>query len=138
MRGTSTYSPYRDGIMLAPNSPVEARQQVYQSNINAIKQSDLVIAVLNVRDTGTTWEFGGANMLDKPVISVITDPATKMNVMLSEGVLAHVTNLDDLRDTLFRVRPYLAYGRKITLELMDAELNLIGALRNMRFSGETQ
>jgi nucleoside 2-deoxyribosyltransferase len=136
--GYVSYSPSRDGIMLAPTDPPERRDEVFFSNKNAIRQSDLLVALLDTKDTGTIWELGMSMTLDIPVIAVtLTSP--QMNVMLERGVVCHVREEHDLGTTLLALRPHLLYGRKSTNELRSMEA---AQRRNLKaafsYSGRTE
>jgi nucleoside 2-deoxyribosyltransferase len=136
--GYVTYSPSRDGIMLSPADPPERRDEVFYSNVNAIQQSDLLIAILDVKDTGTIWELGAATGRGIPVIAV-TFALKTMNVMLERGVIAHVANPHDLAEALRALRPFLLYGRKSTNDLRANEGQVLQYLKGQfSYVGQTQ
>jgi nucleoside 2-deoxyribosyltransferase len=112
-QGYVSYSPSRDGVMLAPDDPPEKRDEVFFSNVNAIAGSDIMIAILDVKDTGTIWELGMATGKQIPIIAV-TLLQDRMNVMLERGVTAHVKNLHDLSVVLKIMLPHMQYGLKAT------------------------
>jgi nucleoside 2-deoxyribosyltransferase len=117
--GYVTYSPYRDGIMLQPTDPPERRDEVFQSNVWAIRSSDLLVALLDTKDTGTIWELGMANAGRLPVVAItLLEP--KMNVMLERGVIAHARSIADLDNVCGELCQYLTYGRKVTNAFREA------------------
>jgi nucleoside 2-deoxyribosyltransferase len=71
---------------------------IFDSNVKEVRHADVVIAVVDEKDTGTAWEIGMAYALDKRVILVLCDTHTpnKTNIMLAEcGVIVHFDNLLD-------------------------------------------
>lgn len=74
----------------------EAKKQlggsILLSNHVMIQKSDLVIALIDDRDTGTTYEIGYAIALDKPVIT-ISNQDYEVNIMLANSVLSHLSNI---------------------------------------------
>lgn len=136
--GYVSYSPARDGVMLAPTDPAAKRDEVYHSNLRAIRQSDLLIAILDVKDTGTIWELGAAAGFGIPIVAV-TMAVSKMNVMLERGVIAHVLNPHDLALVLRALRSHLEYGLKRTMgENAAYEQVLYEFNEHFSYSGETQ
>lgn len=136
--GYVTYSPHRDGVMLAPTDPPERRDEVFFSNVRAIRQSDLLVCLLDSRDTGTIWELGCATGFSLPIVAV-TLTVPKMNVMLERGVVAHARSLEDLEDIADQLRPHLLYGLKMTMDLRAEWEDLLVTLKErFSYSGETQ
>lgn len=136
--GYVTYSPMRDGILLKPTDPPKLRDEVYWSNVCAIRESQLLVAILDVKDTGTIWELGAATGYTLPIVAVTLAVET-MNVMLERGVAAHVKNLHDLTEVLTRLRPYLVYGRKVTNNLrMNLGTLLTEFATTYTYSGKTR
>lgn len=136
--GFDSYSPARDGVMLKPDDPPEKRDEVYYSNKAAVTRADLLVCILDDRDTGTIWELGCATGAGVPIIAV-TLVKDKMNVMLERGVLAHVVTLRELDSALQRLRPHLIYGRKVTNELREEYDTVVEVFtRHFKFQGRTQ
>jgi nucleoside 2-deoxyribosyltransferase len=136
--GYITYSPSRDGVMLAPTDPPGKRDEVFFSNVVAIKQSDLLVAILDVKDTGTIWELGMATGRGMPIVAVTLALET-MNVMLERGIVAHVLNLHDLDDVVRNLLPFLTYGAKQTEEHRELHADVLTTLKaNFSYSGQTQ
>lgn len=136
--GYDSYSPERDGIMLSPTDPPERRDEVFYSNLHAIRQSDVLIALLDTKDTGTIWEMGVAMAYGLPVIAV-TMEVPQMNVMLERGVVAHVRTPDDLTLVLNEVQQYVRWGRKSTNRLrQDEALMRVSYKQFFSYSGKTQ
>lgn len=57
-RGYDVYSPMRDGVVLKPDATVHERLATYYENLRAMNEADFMVAILNDRDTGTTFEQG--------------------------------------------------------------------------------
>lgn len=65
------YSPRRQTQFKSGSKPTrELCEQVFNNNIEAIKNSDFVIASTEGKDMGTLIEIGAAYVLKKPVIAV--------------------------------------------------------------------
>lgn len=92
------YSPRQDGIVLK-DLPVHARaakcKQVFATNVEKLDWCDLVVAVIDDRDTGTTWEMGYAHGKGKRIVTYTTQDYG-LNVMLQACVCAHVKSLANL------------------------------------------
>lgn len=54
----SVFSPSRDGVKLVKNSSPEDRMRVFEDNVTHCNGSDLVIAVIDDKDSGTMVELG--------------------------------------------------------------------------------
>jgi nucleoside 2-deoxyribosyltransferase len=133
-----TYCPHRDGIMLDKDAPSSAREEVFQSNVRAIRRADVMLAILDVKDTGTIWELGFAMGANIPIVA-LTLSSARMNVMLERGVLCHLTQRHELENVMTALRGYLLYGAKWNEGLMSGEDATLDNLRNhYRFRGETQ
>lgn len=57
-RGYKVYSPRRDGVAVPGQATYNDREQIFKSNVEHTTQSDLIVAVIDDRDTGTSWEMG--------------------------------------------------------------------------------
>lgn len=92
----AVYQPSEFMVLKPDAGPLE-REQVYNENINRIVSSEMVVAIMDDRDTGTIFEVGfvaGVNytmrkmghQMGIPVIGVYVDAVSKINVMLQNGV----------------------------------------------------
>lgn len=118
--GYATFNAHRDGILLPANrvppedrpSTIEERDEAILTDKAAIWACDAMVCILDESDTGTSWEFGGANMTNKPVVTV--SPRTgRRNVMLAQTCVAHTNDLNELATVLRELRPHLVFGRKV-------------------------
>lgn len=100
--GLSTYLPHRDAG-LAKSCDVKG---IFEKDLNALKSSDLVIAVLDgpIADDGTSWEMGYAYALGIPIIGIVEDfrvrdPQLDINLMIA-STCKIVTSLQKLEEEL--------------------------------------
>lgn len=89
----------------------QAYQTIYEGDLRAIEEADIVIAVLDGPDvdSGTAFEVGYACAKGKPVIGLKTDMRVfargeEVNNMLAQGVRALVKDLDGLVAELKKLR----------------------------------
>lgn len=70
------------------------------NNVEAIKDADLVVALIDVKDVGTAWEIGMAYQLHKDIVLVGIDERTfesKTNLMLAfTGQCIKLSDLEKL------------------------------------------
>ena len=92
------FSPRQTGIVLKDLTPDERAvraKEVYTINVNMLDWCDVVLAVIDDRDTGTIWEMGYAAAKGKRIVSY-SSQNYGLNVMLQSCVCAHVVKLPDL------------------------------------------
>lgn len=85
---------------LSPDEKYEWAVNTYSADINAIRNSDLTIALetpTNV-DTGTSFEMGATIGMNKPLIALFNEDINKVavNLMESFGVTYYTTEVDEL------------------------------------------
>lgn len=100
--GLELYSPRQDGIVLQDLSPEDRKavvRKVFQTNVDEIEKADLILAIIDGRDTGTIWEMGYAFGKGKSTITY-SDEGYGVNVMLAGCTLAHVKGKQHLCDVL--------------------------------------
>lgn len=86
------YSPRSDGFVLVPDATQEERQQIYNSNVDAITYCSFVLAVIDDFDPGTIWEMGFATGIGKDVVAYSDVPGRGLNVMLAGSAKAGFVN----------------------------------------------
>lgn len=123
--GFDVYSPSRDGqkLDISTDSP-ELRAEVFDDNVKHLSSSDIIVAVIDDKDTGTVWEMGCRygrwldryNCLDKklaqkddtrtdcPMIITYTDHDYGVNLMLTESIACHCKGVAELEVYLKRVQ----------------------------------
>lgn len=119
-RGFDVYSPMRDGVVLKPDATVETRLDTYYENLRAMNEADFMVAIINDKDTGTTFEQGyfagrwesevetaksiedGFNRLRSPILNeetprviTLSTNGKPVNVMLLGGILRHCGSWDE-------------------------------------------
>lgn len=102
----SFFSP-KDSSNLLFEENKDNQTKVFEMNIEAIKNSTIVIAVTNDKDTGTLFEAGIAFTLGKPLF-YLYDGGKSFNLMLSNSGVA-TTSFDELEvviTKLFRGTDY--------------------------------
>lgn len=122
--GFEVYSPSRDGKKLNKDtdSP-DLRAQVFDDNIKHLSTADIIVAVIDDRDTGTVWEMGCRygrwldryHTLDRnatqkddarrdcPMIVTYTDHDYGVNLMLTESIACHCKGVAELEVYLKRI-----------------------------------
>lgn len=104
--GFSTFLPHRDGKEGKIKSEANTRA-IFNEDVKAIDQSDIVIANLNgiTTDDGTAWEMGYAYAKGKHLVGVYTDWRLQhkfqvVNLMLECSLHKLVRSLDELKGYL--------------------------------------
>lgn len=83
--GFSVFSP-KESCHLDAKASQNSRQDVFDSNCNAIKQARAVFAVSDEKDMGTIWEAGYAYGINKPIIYFAeTLGENQFNLMLAQS-----------------------------------------------------
>ena len=101
------YLPQEDGgllvEMIAAGMPVgPAKQQVFQGDMMAIRNADVLVIILDGRsiDEGAAFELGCAYTLDKPCYGLKTDPRQLLKVgdnpMIVAALQTVFPNIDQL------------------------------------------
>jgi len=101
------YLPQRDGRLLVEmirrgEQPEKAAKAVFENDLAAIRNCDLLVIVLDGRsvDEGAAFELGYAYAIGKPCYGLQTDPRRLLpfgnNPMLQHALKAVVSNVRDL------------------------------------------
>lgn len=83
-----------------------SKAAVFKDNVEHLQIADLVIAVIDDRDTGTIWEMGyfaghhGLRDPDRPIVITVTGNDYGMNLMLALSIDAHCKGLPRLKEAL--------------------------------------
>ncbi len=107
-RGFSVFLPQEDSNDTTDTRHEEKQNYIFQQNLEAIDNSNIIIAVLDGGsdvDSGTAWELGYAFATKKTVLALKTDFRTLgtegiVNLMIEVSVDALVTNISGLMDAL--------------------------------------
>jgi nucleoside 2-deoxyribosyltransferase len=101
--GVTFFSPRHHGILneMAPEDRAKAMQSVFDMNVQGIDKCEIVLAVVDHKDTGTIWEMGYAYGKGIDVITAAWS-ASSVNLMLSKGTMGHVElgNLVEFAQTI--------------------------------------
>jgi len=87
------------------------KETIYESDISALKASEVVVAVLDGVDVdaGVSYEVGYAKALGKPIVGLKTDHRTfsgleEVNLMLEVPLVKICKSLDEVIDSLSKIR----------------------------------
>ena len=115
MKGMSlfanVYSPSRDGEVLnSETDSLELREKTFTDNVKYATESDLVVAIIDNRDAGTMVEVGMRYAHDKAMGKLVTGARANImtfsnynygiNLMLTNAVIGHYTDLQELLDSI--------------------------------------
>lgn len=92
-------------MVLKPDATTEDRRQVFEENTRRLRESELVIALLDIKDTGVIWEMGYRTCTKRPIVAVYLIPSAVVNVMLTEGCYAVCNGEDEFRTWLQNPQP---------------------------------
>ena len=90
---------------------LEEKRKIYEDDIKALKQSDIIVAVLDgiEIDSGVAFEMGYAQALGKPIIGLKTDVRTfsfieNINLMLEVPSIKICKTVEEVIDTLSKLK----------------------------------
>tara|TARA_X000001388_G_C2217875_1_gene117992 strand:- start:414 stop:977 length:564 start_codon:yes stop_codon:yes gene_type:complete len=112
--GFDYFSPRKSGGVishLSPEDRLKESKRIYDSNISAMIDANVLFAIVDGRDTGTVYEMGYFRALTdhfkyKSELSAVeqkrysityTNENFGLNIMLKESVDAHIVGLEDLQ-----------------------------------------
>ena len=111
---STVFLPQRDGLLMrdlvSDGMPLaSARRLVYEADINALRQCDCVVAVLDGRtvDEGVAFEIGFARALGKSCVGLKTDDRALLSSGDNPMILA---GCDIVLGSLLEVVTYLRSG----------------------------
>ena len=95
--GLNYFSP-KDENLCKPDSGVSFQDQVFEGNIQGMKEADWMICNTRNKDMGTIFEAGYFHSIGKPIVYFCAGlpEGTKFNLMLAASGVAVCTSLDDL------------------------------------------
>ena len=81
--GYEVYAPFENGVVV-PDDTAEFAKMIFDSNVKAIDESEMVLAITDGKDMGTIWEAGYAYGKGIPVVYYAeTLGDNPFNIMLS-------------------------------------------------------
>ncbi len=100
--GFRLLSPRRSGVLfdMSPEHRKESARKIFAQNVMDIEDCDIMIAVIDDRDTGTVWEMGFCHGLGMRHIFTYTEHDYGVNIMLKGCVSGHVKGIEELRKLL--------------------------------------
>jgi nucleoside 2-deoxyribosyltransferase len=109
--GMAFYSPRLDGVLkdMLPEERKAKSGEVFKRNCAMIMECNAMIAVLDEKDTGTTWECGFAYYHKRYYIAgykiiAYTSEQKELNVMLAKCFDAHAQGAIELLDMITAYR----------------------------------
>lgn len=81
------FAPFYDGIVLKGKTDPDWRKkmkEVWDLDIQKVKESDLIIGCTQDHDVGTIFELGYASANNIPILCYNSNPELGLNVMLSQ------------------------------------------------------
>jgi len=115
--GIKFFSPRSFGTLqgMTIEEKRKASREIYNSNVDEIKDCTVLLAVLDSKDTGTTFELGYAAAYteyatsenawqDAITIVSMSFEGKGLNVMLRECVDTHISGKDDFRDIFNKIK----------------------------------
>lgn len=97
------------GIMIPDPSP-ELRLRVFGDNVDNIDDADLLLAVVDDRDSGVMFEIGYAFRAHVPIVTYTANNYGS-NLMLAHSIIGHTKTLEDVAEVLRIGNPALALNR---------------------------
>lgn len=90
--GYNVFAPYESGVLNANATDAE-REEIFNSNIEAIKNSESILCITDGKDIGTIWEAGYGKALNKNIVYYCeTLGNNPFNVMLAKSAKAVFTD----------------------------------------------
>jgi nucleoside 2-deoxyribosyltransferase len=109
--GFTTFLPHRDGKEAKTYTGAERITRIFQEDVVAIDQADIIVANLNgiTTDDGTAWELGYAYAKGKHLVGIYTDWRLQfehqtVNLMIQCSLHQLVRSLDELQTYLVSYR----------------------------------
>jgi nucleoside 2-deoxyribosyltransferase len=96
------FSPRSQGKSLKDMTREEtliARTEVYASNIREMELCDVVVACVEEKDTGTSFELGYFAKSEKKII-LFSEKIDRVNVMLAEAAFGVCDDIEMLKHTI--------------------------------------
>ncbi len=96
------FSPRKECLFKKSDAPEKAKK-TFKANIDAIKKSNLIIAVIDDFDPGTVFEMGYAYGMKKDILAYSDTPDRKINLMLGQSCIGFSNGNKDLVNKLVRI-----------------------------------
>ena len=102
-RGYKTFLPHRDAGVVSGEYTQEEKKKIFTTDLNALKQADIIVALLTGRDvdSGTAAEIGYAFAKDKTLIGIDANNVKFLNIFVW-GLLGKGENIYNSLEDLER------------------------------------
>ena len=100
-------------MVLKPGATASHQYKVFDENTRQITASTILLAILDVRDSGTVWEMGYAYK-KIPVWGLYVEETTRLSVMLRHGCTEVFNGLRGLEY-------YLTIGHTLKTDIRETE-----------------
>lgn len=103
------FAPFYDGIVLKGKQDPEWRKkmkEVWELDIQKVRESNLIIASTQDHDVGTIFECGYASCCKIPILCYNSNPELGLNVMLAQEARGFIKSPEQL---LQAIESYLSY-----------------------------
>ncbi|MBO8172979.1 MAG: nucleoside 2-deoxyribosyltransferase [Bacillaceae bacterium] len=98
--GFKVLSPLRENGIIKKDTPMDERKNIFDKDLDLIRQSDVVVALLDHNDPGTCFEVGFAYERGIPIIALKTSQF-ELNNMLVYGCNVIVESIEELIEKLY-------------------------------------
>lgn len=114
--GFKMFRPRFDSVDLSKDSSEEARKQAFEDDVNAIIESDFILANTMDKDLGTLFEVGYAYAKEVPSVGFLEGlpKGAPFNIMLAGSMEAVYTSTEELDTAISSV------GKDKFIELIKA------------------
>jgi len=100
--GFKVLSPSRENGIIAVNTDLGTKKQIFSADIELLEKSDLVVALLDHNDTGTCFEIGYAFNKHIPIIGLRTS-CEPMNNMIFSGCTAICDSIQQVISEVYKI-----------------------------------
>lgn len=106
--GMEYFSPRSIGVLqdMQPQERLANMKRIFEANVENINACDCLLAILDYRDTGTTWELGYAYGYypSRYIAGYTSSPDVKINVMLGQCLDGHIVGPEELARFLAQLK----------------------------------
>ncbi|MDI3312182.1 MAG: PfkB family carbohydrate kinase [Thermoanaerobacterium sp.] len=99
--GFMIFSPLHHAGRASKNSKIKEKREIFKIDIDNLRKSTIIVALLDGDDTGTAFECGYAYAMEKPVIGVHSRFNNRPNLMLEMSCERLVPTPKELLKQLF-------------------------------------
>lgn len=121
--GIAFFSPRSLGVLkdLSPAERDEASSIIFNKNVEMLDWCDIVIAVIDDKDTGTIWEMGYGKGKGKKIIAFTSYPSKPVNLMLARSCFAYLKGYNAMDDAAMMIATDRVDGLPFITEPLTAD-----------------